>query len=331
MGLFDNLTNAVVGGASVAGIYDAYDRLKNVGSTAQQASEGIATQARDMAAFKPFGVSTGFGGLQTDASGGYSTTLSPQQQGLQKNFSDITQGLIGSYGNMGSQMPQGYGSSAFAGSQQALNAAQQDPAARESEIYNRLIELQAPSQERDRIALENRLLGQGRLGLQTSAYGGSKEQFSMDQAQEESRRMAALSAMEQARAEQTQNLGQAQGMFELGNLASSFPAAQQSANLGNISTSLGLQYMPEQQLLNTLNPAVNVASIADLGRREGAGLFDETSMSGIEALLQAEMGGANTLGQVYASMLSGAMAPNATKDPLGDFVGSIFNKINPFN
>ena len=61
----------------------------------------------------------------------------------------------------------------------------QDPgqrAARESEIFNRLEAAQEPARERARLQLEERLLGQGRTGVRTAAYGGTPEQLALNQA-----------------------------------------------------------------------------------------------------------------------------------------------------
>ena len=43
----------------------------------------------------------------------------------------------------------------------------------------------APQQERERLDLENRLQGQGRLGVRTDMFGGTSEQLSMAKAQAE--------------------------------------------------------------------------------------------------------------------------------------------------
>ena len=79
--------------------------------------------------------------------------------------------------------------------------------------------------------------------------------------------------------------------------------------LGNIETSLGLSAFPEQQLLASLGPAINLASIADLGRREGAGLLTEGGVSGLETRASTELGLANLYGDIYSSILGGMLSP----------------------
>ena len=55
----------------------------------------IGQQAQADTAFKPFSISTGFGGVQAGPQGGYTTTLSPQGQAQQQALQGITSGLIG--------------------------------------------------------------------------------------------------------------------------------------------------------------------------------------------------------------------------------------------
>jgi hypothetical protein len=73
--------------------------------------------------------------------------------------------------------------------------------------------------------------------------------------------------------------------------------------LANIGTGLGLEATPEQLLLSTLSPAINIASIADLGRRGGAGLEAEAGISGLEALAQTELARASALRDLYGGVL----------------------------
>ena len=106
-------------------------------------------------------------------------------------------------------------------------------------------------------------------------------------AQEEAKNAAAVSAIEQAAREQQQQLQTAQSLFEL-------------------------QAYPENQLIKALTPAVQIGSLADLGRREGAGLFTEGAITGLEALAQTELGRANLLGEIYSSLLGGTGAAGAS-------------------
>ena len=101
----------------------------------------------------------------------------------------------------------------------------QDPtqrAGREADIFQRLEAVQAPERERARLQLEERLLGQGRSGVRTSMFGGTPEELALNKAIEEQRAASAVSAMEQARAEQAlqsqqtlQGLGEFRGRMGL--------------------------------------------------------------------------------------------------------------------
>ena len=75
---------------------------------------------------------------------------------------------------------------------------------REQEVFERLRAIQAPEEERQRLALEERLLNQGRLGVRTNMFGGTPEQFALAKAQEEAQDRAALAAIQQAQQEQRQ-------------------------------------------------------------------------------------------------------------------------------
>jgi hypothetical protein len=106
-----------------------------------------------------------------------------------------------------------YGGLAGQAAQQVL----QPTAGREAEVFERIRATQRPGEERQRLALEERLAAQGRLGTSSAAYGGATpEQLAMATAQEEARNRASLSAIQQAQSERQQALGEAQafgGLF----------------------------------------------------------------------------------------------------------------------
>ena len=94
-GFFDNLGNLgtsignFLGGAggSLIGAGLSIDELNSLRDVAQQASTGMAEigqRGAEAAAFRPFTVSTGFGGVSTTPEGGFATTLDPQQAAQQQ-------------------------------------------------------------------------------------------------------------------------------------------------------------------------------------------------------------------------------------------------------
>lgn len=171
------------------------------------------------------------------------------------------------------------------GAGQFFGAAQAPTTDREAALYERMRATMAPEERRQQLALEERLAAQGRLGTSSAAYGGgTPEQLALFTAQEEARNRAMLGAMQQAQAEQ----------------------AQQAA-LGQ--QFLGAGYIPQAQLIAATQPAMTTAQLAQRGQLEGAGLFGEAQMSGLEALLSSGLGQANLFGQIGTGLLSQSLQP----------------------
>jgi hypothetical protein len=210
-------------------------------------------------------------------------TLSPQEQAMQQQL--------------------------FGGAGDFFGQAQMPTAAREQAIFERMRAAQRPEEERQRLALEERLAAQGRLGTRSAAYGGATpEQLAMATAQEEARTRSMLGAMQQAQAEQMQQAGLGQQF-------------------------LGASYLPQAQLLAAAQPAQRMAELQQQAQLYGTGLFGETAMSGLESRLLAEQARANLLGGIGSNILAGMFTPQVTKsgtviDPggLGD-LGGLFGGV----
>lgn len=154
------------------------------------------------------------------------------------------------------------------------------PAVSEQDVYERIRAMQRPEEERQRSTLENRLFSQGRLGVTTNQFGGTPEGLAMEKAIAESKNAASLAALEQARAERAANASVGGNLLQLG-------------------------YAPQSSLLTALGAGTNVASLADVARRQ-QGEFDlETQMANLRGLLDQKAGGANLFGQLYGSVLGG--------------------------
>ena len=275
---------------------------------------------------------------------------------------------------------------------------------REQQIFERIRAAQTPEEQRQRLATEERMAAQGRLGLSSAAYGGSTpELMAQEAAIAEARNRAALGAMDQARAEQAQQLQTAQ---TLGGLTSQFAGqssdlqsaaqqraaqlaqlgmsteqiqsqlqseglgraaqagglaadlastasgletqalqrglslaglgmqgtelgqgltnqqlqnllalqqagqtsalAQQQLQAGNVDIGRGLLaagLAPESQLLNLIQPAINIASLQGTGQREGANLAAQLQI----AQLQAQQNAALAEAQRKQQMISGGV------------------------
>jgi len=330
-----NLGDLATTGLSYAALRDEFGRTSDI---AQQAAEGAGQIGQEAAAasqFRPFTVTTGFGGVEATPEGGFATALSPQQQARQEALSGITGGLLGSYTGAGVPDVSGIQQQALGGVTGALTAAQAPMATREADVFERIRAVQRPEEQRRQLALQEQLQAQGRTGLRTAQFGGSPEQFALAQAQEEAKNRAALAALQQAGAERQQDLAAAQGMFGLGAQAAGLPSTLQAAQLANIGTGLGLEYAPEQQLLSTLTPATNLSNLVGLGARQGAGLLAETQMSGLEDIIQAELAKNQALSQIYGSLLGAggqAAAGQGTANIFdqilgGETLGGLFSSI----
>jgi len=294
-----------IGGAAVGGgllTKEAYDRLSDIGEQAVlgttvggQRIPGtleMAQQALELSKFKPFTVTSATGGrfgfkptTTTDPVTGEEVidgtaatlTLSPEEQALQA-------GLMG-------------------GAEQFFDQAMTPTAQREQEVFDRIRATQVAEEERQRLALEERLFNQGRLGVRTSMFGGSPEQFALAQAQEEARNRASLMAIQQAQAEQ----------------------AQQAA-LG--SQMLGASYVPQAQLLNVQQASQLFPQLQQQAQLFGAGEFGETQISGLQARLIAEQARANLLGNVGSGLLGGLFSPVATAGGgVGSIIGTTLGKV----
>ena len=331
----DTLTGAVGGflggtGGQLIGAGMSIDELNKITDIAQKSAEEqarIGREAQAASAFRPFTVSTGFGGVQATPEGGFATTLSPEQAEQQRKLQALTGTLLG---GMGAGVPDvsGIQEQALGGVGGFLTGAMAPMAQREADVYERIRATQRPEEQRQQLALEERLASQGRTGLRTAQFGGSPEQFALAQAQEEAKARASLGALGQAQAEQLQQAGLAESMFGLGGRAAGLPQALQAGQLGNIGAAMGLQYLPEQQLLASLTPGIQLASLADLGRRQGAGLLTEAGVSGLEDIVGAEQARAQNISQIYSALL-GAQGQQAAASAGGisSGIGGLFGEI----
>jgi len=188
-----------------------------------------------------------------------------------------------------------------------LTGAMAPMAQREADVYERIRATQRPEEQRQQLALEERLASQGRTGLRTAQFGGSPEQFALAQAQEEAKARASLGALEQAQAEQMQQVALAESLFGLGGRAAGLPASLQLGQLQNIGLAQAAQYLPEQQLLASLTPAISLSDIARTGQQLGAKTMAEAGISGLEDILQAETVRSQNLRDLYSTIL-GAQA-----------------------
>lgn len=126
------------------------------------------------------------GGLDTNISNGDGFFGPPriEQQQLFQPMQPTTGGL--EVGMTLSPQEQAMQQQLFGGAGQFFGQAQMPTATREQAIFERMRAAQRPEEERQRLALEERLAAQGRLGVSSAAYGGATpEMLAMATAQEE--------------------------------------------------------------------------------------------------------------------------------------------------
>ena len=178
--------------------------------------------------FTPYSITTGFGSGAIDPlTGQFSTTLTPEQQQLQQSLLGQATTLAGTAG----------------------------PTA--GELYEQIQATRAPETERARLALENRLAAQGRLGTQTAMYGGTPEALAMEKAIAEQQSRDILGAQTTA------------GALE----------AQRLANVGGLLTQA---YAPEQQMLSALYGAAPLSSLGESQARSRSQLLRDLGITELE-------------------------------------------------
>ena len=162
-------------------------------------------------------------------------------------FDPSIAGQRGAVGGLFGQQVGGYGQgqdiqnlrSQYGGlAQQAGQGLMMSPEQRQGDIYESIRATQRPEEQRQNLALEERLLGQGRLGISTDAYGGTPEQLAMAKAQAEAGNSASLMARQQAMAEGQQAMQNAQSLTGMTSNLAQVGSGLEAQQLQNI---MGLQ------------------------------------------------------------------------------------------
>lgn len=314
-------TDFLTGAAGGLLTKEAYDRLSNIGEQAKREAMGLAERGQRESEFRPFTVTTPTGAMFTARMGGQpsmgqpmaqpvgqpSMMLPPNDQLLKPGDSGyqpssplsgqlLTEIQAPQTTPFPMQQPTAGGlqigmelspeeralqQQLLGGAGGFFGQAVQPTVNREQAIFERMRAAQRPEEERQRLALEERLAAQGRLGASSAAYGGATpELLALSSAEREARDRSMLTAMQQAQAEQ----------------------AQQAA-LGQ--QFLGAGYLPTQQLVAATQPGLIQQELAQQAQQFGTGLFGETALSGIEAQLLQEQARANLLGGIGSNVIAG--------------------------
>lgn len=225
-------------------------------------------------------------------------------------------------------------------------------AGREQDVYDRIRATQLGEEERQRLQLEERLFNQGRGGVRTAMFGGTPEQMTLAKAQEEAQNQASLMAITQAQAEQRQQADIGSVYGQLGsNIATqrqALEAAQQlmaqeamQGGMGLMAGDLGLQeaqqqiglgalggaYIPQAAMLSAFSPALNVAGMSDVARRQGGQYGLEAQLANLEADVGRRLG----LAELYGGMFTGAGSlVGGLSSTAGGFLGDILGGKKPW-
>ena len=365
--IFDNIGPIASTAGGLASVMGAYNRLGSIGERGLAGANQIAEEAFARSQFKPFTVTTGTGssvGVGVPAPGSFDQmgreariqqlmdtqgltreqAMANQQASQMRGFDINNDGVVtnqefaaarnagltgtptgvaGATGAAGgaltgagpmigpniqttySPTEQLISTGAFTGANTLLGGVAGDRATREQDIYNRIRATQEAEEERQRLALEERLANQGRLGVRTAMFGGTPEQLALAKAQEEAQARASLAAIQQAQAEQAQD-----------------------ARLG--TQLLGAAYLPEAQLQNTFRNALVAADLNRRANQYGTGLFAESSIAGLDALLGSGIGQAELMGRLGTGLLSGAIGGSGGgQGGIGEVVGGLASEYGP--
>ena len=306
--------------------------------------------------FTPFSVTTGPAGpgsVTTDATGSSFYNLNDNQTALSNSLrtggtdflnSSLGRGAYGrpqldaagnqlrdAAGNPLFQDDAGYGLEQYIGGNRSLT----DPfdaanlATSENALFNQLQSMRQPGQARDQLALDERLFAQGRTGLQTSAYGGSPEQFAMEQAKLEQSGQDQLMAMQQARADaanisdrRLMGIGQARDDRALaGDMTGAF---------------LDASYQPTRELIGAMQPSLNMADMATVAGRQLGGYGRDLAQSELDYDLGTEQMSADiqreALNSIFGMLMNeqtnrGNVAANSSQGAQDNFLEQYLRSI----
>jgi hypothetical protein len=261
----ENAARLGLGGLGASLALQSYEDIGGIGERAYgefTEEGGLAEQLSGMLEFQPYTVTSATGGqfgMTQDPDTGqmqYGLQLSPEEQQL---YQDQLQ-RAGTF----------------------FEQAAMPTAKREDQVYGRIRDSMLAEEERQRLALEERLAAQGRLGVTTGMFGGTPEALALAKGQAEALANARLKAMDFAGQEQQRLAGLGTGMLAAG-------------------------YMPQAQLLSGIQPGMTAAEQRRQALSEQAGAYGQTYAAGLEALLTAAQAKANLAGGFGSNIASAAL------------------------
>lgn len=349
----------VAGALAGAGVNESVGRLQSLGESGLTDYTNLAKTASKDIQFNPYTLTSSLGKTQVGADGSITSSLTP---GMQSNVTDATKAQGGMYDFTGLPNTSALTTGALTGANTQLGqvgAGQEDLAnlrtgystaaqgmtgmlgGKTTSMANKLFKQQQamrqPTQQREALELQNRLLSQGRLGIQTDAYGGTSEQLARNKAVQEQQSADAFNSMTQAEQMATSQQARALG---LGNATSLLAAQQQALTTGDIANTQGLfnvgasaanlpldmqgkqvaqaGQLQQQALAPAAAQLQQVQASGTLGQQAGdlaakqGGLFADVVGAGLQERLTAESAAAATRTKQYDSILKAVNTPGTT-------------------
>lgn len=258
--------NLLGGGAAAAGAWDQYQRLIGLGEGVNTDLSALGGQLSDASQFQPYSVTSNLGGLSVGGDGSTAFTLNDFMQQYQDAF--------------------------MGGSKGAMANATGDITQMQGNIYEQLRAAQRPEEERQRLALEERLLSQGRLGVGTSAFGGTPEALALEKAIGESKNSAFANAFNQA----------------------------QQYQQNQLATALGLgkgAFLPMSVLMDQAGVGANNAQLAQAGQLGGVGMLGQLGLGGAQIQANMEKIANEMLGGMWQNLAGVAGGIGSKVDDVG--------------
>ena len=298
-------------GAEFGAGYLATEKLagaqRGFGEEAMSRAEGLGRELASASAgtFKPFTVSTGLApslqvtqegiGFTTPEAGSYEAQRLADARALARSGE---QQLAGTVAPQALQTEQERIQGMLLGP--GIGTAQQD-------VFSQLQAMRAPEQERQRLALENRLFQQGRTGVRTAQYGGTPEQLAFEKAIQEQQAADALMARQQAVSEQQQTAGLIAQALGQGRAQQ---ALQAELGLGAAQAA----FLPQQQALSMLTGGTPFSELATRAGLQGIITQGELQQAGLQGLLEGMAGATLTEQQYLQNLLGGIFGSDGSGD-----------------
>jgi hypothetical protein len=362
-GFWENLFQ---GGTAAAGAYDQYNRITDLGQGVADDMTALGQQVSDASQFKPYTVSSGFGSSSVGPDGSTSSQLSSdweafqnQMRGMGEQSAQMGQGanafltgLAQDPSRVGASLASnydelnGWASGAFSDARGAINNATGDLTSMRSGMYDELRGAMRPEEQRARIAMEERLRAQGRLGVGTSAYGGTPEALAMEKAIAEGRNNAWNQTFANSQQYQQNQLNTGLGLAQSGMAGNQLAQQLASMNVDDIAklsqtggalNSMGADaahrygtasMLPSSMMLDQLAAGANNSQLAQAGQLAGTGLMGQLGLGGIQVQANMEKIANEMLGGMWNNLagVAGGIGTQVDKEGWGGLWESIFKR-----